>query len=221
VAIRAALVVENLLRREGLRRLLSRTSEFEIFELEPAEPNLLGAIGEIEPQVVVADAVASGWNEGGGVELAVEIAQRGSAGVVLLGGQDDGPADARALFDLGTRRRGYLLESSLRDGTGLVEAIKLVAVGGSAFEPMMVDAFIAQRRLEDSSPLARLTGRELEVLSEIAAGWGNAAIASSLGITKRAVERHISSIFRKCAVSTDDDRSPRVAVTLLYLDRQL
>lgn len=221
MAIRAALVVENLLRREGLRRILSKTSEFEVVELRPPWANLLGALAELEPQVVIADAVVPDGGDIGGVELAIEIARRGGAGVVLVGGEHASVGEARELFELGTDGRGYLLESRLRDGARLVESIRVVAEGGSAFDPWLVDALIAQRRLDTTSPLAHLTARELEVLSEIAAGRSNAAIADSFGVTKRAIERHISSIFRKCALSLDEHDAPRVAVTLLYLRAQL
>jgi DNA-binding NarL/FixJ family response regulator len=76
---------------------------------------------------------------------------------------------------------------------------------------------VVLRRLEDSSPFWELTPREREVLSEVAAGLSNAAIARSFGVSKRAVERHIAAIFRKSDLLVSDDESRRVAVTLLYL----
>jgi len=165
---------------------------------------------------VLADAVSSQSGRIGGVELAVEIAQRGAAGVILLG-EHPNVADARALLDLGVSGRGYLIENRLRDSAHVVDAIKQVARGGSAFDPAVVEQLAAQRRGEEASPVARLTAREREVLSVIAAGWSNAAIARSFAISKRAVERHIGSIFRKCDVSTAEDESRRVAVTLMFL----
>ena len=166
-------------------------------------------IDEAGAEVVVVDAAE-------GVELAVEIARRGAAGVILVG-EHANVADARALLELGVSGRGYLVESRLRGSAHVVEAIRLVAGGGTVFDPVVAEELVAQRRREDASPLSRLTRREREVLSEVAAGWSNAAIAGSLGISKRAVERHIASIFRKRGLSGAEDESRRVAVTLLYL----
>jgi DNA-binding NarL/FixJ family response regulator len=180
--------------------------------VSPHEPDLFGTVDGLRFEVVLADA--------GGVEPAVEIAQRGAAGVILVGEHAD-VADARALLDLGLSGRGYLVESRLRDGAQVVESIKHVARGGSAFDPALVEELAAQRRGEEASPLSRLTPREREVLSAIAAGWSNAAIARSFAISKRAVERHIASIFRKCHVSTAEDESRRVAVTLMFLRSSL
>jgi DNA-binding NarL/FixJ family response regulator len=220
VAIRTALVIENLLRREGLRSMLSLGPEFEVFEVRPREPDLLAALGEIEPEVVVADAVVSDPEQLGGVELAAEIAQRGGGAVILLGANDS-VAAAPELAELGMRGRGYLVENHLRHRSELVDAIRLVVGGRSAFDRSAVAELATRRTFEDLSPLSRLTLREREVLSEVASGLSNAAIADLLGITKRAVERHIASIFRKCALSRSSDEIPRVAVTLLYLRSHL
>ncbi|MEY2431890.1 MAG: hypothetical protein QOC92_1615, partial [Acidimicrobiaceae bacterium] len=68
-----------------------------------------------------------------------------------------------------------------------------------------------------SSPLTDLTAREHEVLAEIAQGKSNTAIAESLFLTKRAVEKHINSIFLKLNLSEAHDVSKRVKATLLFL----
>jgi DNA-binding NarL/FixJ family response regulator len=213
--VKTAVVVENLLRREGLRRLLARTSEFELVELAPSEPNLLVALDELRPDVVVADGVSSRPGRGA-VGLAVEIARRGAAGVILVG-EHANAADARAFLELGVGGRGYVVEGRLRDSAELLGAIRKVAGGGTAIDVVLAAELAVERRRQNASPLSWLTPREHEVLSEIAAGWSNAAIARSLSISKRAVERHIASIFRKCALPIDGDESRRVAVTLLYL----
>jgi DNA-binding NarL/FixJ family response regulator len=217
--VKTAVVVENLLRREGLRRLLARTSEFEIVELAPSEPDLLVALDELRPQVVVADSVSSRPGRGG-VGFAVEIGRRGTAGVVLVGEHADA-AEARALLELGVGGRGYVVEGRLRSSAELIGAIRKVARGGTAIDVVLAEELAAERRRQKASPLSWLTPREHEVLSEIAAGWSNAAIARSFAISKRAVERHIASIFRKCALSIDGGESRRVAVTLLYLRSNL
>jgi DNA-binding NarL/FixJ family response regulator len=81
-----------------------------------------------------------------------------------------------------------------------------------------VEVLVTSKARADRSKLAELTGRELEVLSEIAQGKSNAAIADSLVLTKRAVEKHINSIFLKLGLADADDVSKRVKATLLFLD---
>jgi DNA-binding NarL/FixJ family response regulator len=85
-----------------------------------------------------------------------------------------------------------------------------------------VDAKVVERLIEargraENSPLARLTPREQQILAEIAQGKSNAAVAESLRLTKRAVEKHINAIFMKLGLSDAADISRRVKATLLYL----
>jgi DNA-binding NarL/FixJ family response regulator len=148
--------------------------------------------------------------------FAVEIARRGTAGVILVG-EHANAADARALVGLGVGGRRYVVEGRLRNSAELIGAIRTVAGGGTAVDFVMAEELAAEHRRKKASPLSWLTPRKHEVLSEIAAGWSNAAIARSFAISKRAVERHIASIFRKCALPIDGDESCRVAVTLMYL----
>ena len=84
-------------------------------------------------------------------------------------------------------------------------------------DPRIVEVLIAARARADRSPLSQLTPRELELLSEIAAGKSNGAIAESLVLTKRAVEKHVNSIFSKLGLPEDQDVSRRVKATLIYL----
>ena len=96
-----------------------------------------------------------------------------------------------------------------------------MAAGGSAIDPKVVDVLVAARARAEASPLDELTPREREVLAEIAQGKSNAAIAESLVLTKRAVEKHINSIFLKLGLSERQDVSQRVKATLMFLaDRE-
>jgi DNA-binding NarL/FixJ family response regulator len=84
----------------------------------------------------------------------------------------------------------------------------------------VVDALVEARARGERSPLAELSERETEVLAEIAQGKSNSAIAESLFLTKRAVEKHINSIFLKLDLRDVDDVSRRVKATLMYLAEQ-
>ena len=136
--------------------------------------------------------------------------------------QYSNPSYALELLENGSERRGYLLEERVRDRAQLRAAIDAVAAGGSTMDPRIVDVLVEARLRLDASPLVALTPRELDVLAEIAQGKSNAAIAESLILTKRAVEKHINSIFFKLDLAFADDVSKRVKAALLFLaDREM
>jgi DNA-binding NarL/FixJ family response regulator len=95
--------------------------------------------------------------------------------------------------------------------------IHAVAAGGSVIDPKIVEVLVVAKARADQSPLAELTPREREVLAEIAQGKSNTAIAESLVLTKRAVEKHINSIFMKLGLSGEEDVAKRVKATLIFL----
>jgi DNA-binding NarL/FixJ family response regulator len=121
------------------------------------------------------------------------------------------------LFEEGSERRAYLLKESLKDQSELTRALKAVADGGSVVDPIVVEQLVEARRTQEDSRLDGLTRRELEILGMIAEGRSNAAIAESLVVTKRAVERHINSIFLKLDLREAEDVSRRVKAALMYL----
>jgi DNA-binding NarL/FixJ family response regulator len=136
---------------------------------------------------------------------------------VLVLSQHTEPAYALALLESGAEGRGYLLKERLHDRAQLVAAIEAVAGGGSVIDPAVVDVLVGARARAERSRLAELTPREREVLAEIAQGKNNAAIAESLVLTKRAVEKHINSIFLKLGLSEAEDVSKRVTAALAFL----
>jgi DNA-binding NarL/FixJ family response regulator len=137
-------------------------------------------------------------------------------GVVVLSNYAE-PAYALALLESGSEGRAYLLKERVHDRGQLVAAIEAVAAGGSVLDSKIVEPLVAAKLQRERSPLAELTGREREVLAEIAKGKSNAAIADALVLTKRAVEKHINSIFLKLNLSYSEDVSKRVTATLLFL----
>jgi DNA-binding NarL/FixJ family response regulator len=138
-------------------------------------------------------------------------------GVVVLS-QYDEPSYALALLEGGSARRGYLLKERVHDRAQLVSAIESVAEGGSFIDRTIVEVLVAANARVGRSPLSELTPREQEVLAELAQGKSNAAIADSLFLTKRAVEKHINSIFFKLNLSEAEDVSKRVKAALMFLD---
>ena len=137
-------------------------------------------------------------------------------GVVVVS-QYATPQFALALLEHGSDGRAYLLKERLSDRAQLVAALRAVADGGSVVDAKVVESLIAARARADASPVADLTPREREILSEIAQGKTNQAIAEQLFLTKRAVEKHINAIFLKLNLSYAEDVSKRVKATLLFL----
>ena len=127
------------------------------------------------------------------------------------------PLYALSLLDRGSDGRAYLLKERVHNRAELMAAIRAVAEGGSMIDPKIVEALVAARSRAERSPLNDLTARELEVLSEIAQGKSNTAIAGSLFLTKRAVEKHINSIFLKLGLADAEDVSKRVKAALMFL----
>ena len=157
-----------------------------------------------------------------GIRVASRLRETAPEVGVLVLSQYSNPGYALQLLENGSARRGYLLKERVRDRAQLRGAIHAVAGGGSTMDPKIVDVLVQARLHRDASPLVALTPRELDVLAEIAQGKSNAAIAESLVLTKRAVEKHINSIFQKLGVAFADDVSTRVKAALLFLaDREL
>ena len=208
---------DNLLVREGLTRLVSSAPDLEVVASCADYDELVAAVEREHLDVVLTDIrMPPTWTDEG-VRLANGLRESHPAvGVVVLSQYAD-PAYVVALFELGSDRRAYLLKERLRDRAALVSAIRSVAASGSAVDPKVVEVLVSARLRDANSPLSELTSREREVLAEIAAGKSNTAIAGSLFLTKRAVEKHINSIFLKFNLGTDADVSRRVKATLLFL----
>jgi DNA-binding NarL/FixJ family response regulator len=218
--IRVVVAADSYLIREFLTMILSSTPAVELAGVCSDGNELRKAIAASPPDVVITDIrmPPSGASEGIRVARALRDTHP-EIGVMVLG-QNAELASALGLFDAGTGRRGYLLKERIRGRQELIGAIEEVARGGSVIDPLVVDALIQARARAGHSRVARLTSRETEVLAEIAAGKSNAAIAESLVLTKRAVEKHVNSIFSKLDLPDSQDVSRRVKATLIFLDEQ-
>lgn len=152
-----------------------------------------------------------------GIRAANEFRHRfPSLGVVVLS-QYSEPSYALSFLEHGSQGRAYLLKERVSDIEQLAGAIKEVAAGGSVIDPQVVDALVAARSRAADSPLRLLTPRESEILAEMAKGKNNAAVATALVLSERAVEKHINSIFSKLGLSQEPDVHRRVKAVLLFL----
>ena len=217
VPIRVVLADDSLLVREGLERVLATLPDVEIVGSCSDLPSLLQAVETAEPDVVVTDIRMPPTSTDEGIRAAALLREsHPDTGVVVLS-QYSEPSYALALFESGSDRRAYLLKERVHDRAQLLAALEAVATGGSVVDPKVVDVLVAERARVEHSPIAELTPREREVLAQIAEGKSNSAIAESLVLTKRAVEKHINSIFSKLDLSDAEDASKRVKATLVFL----
>ena len=214
--IRVALADDSLIVREGIQQLAT-ASDVEIVASCGDLDTVIEAVEAERPDVVVTDIrmPPSGTDEG--IRLAAGLHESYPSIAVVVLSQYADPAYVLALLDSGSDRRAYLLKERVHDRMQLVSTIRTVAEGGSVIDPKVVEVLVAAKARAERSPLAELTPREHEVLAEIAQGKSNIAIAESLVLTKRAVEKHINSIFMKLSLSNEEDVSKRVKATLMFL----
>ena len=220
MAIRIVLGEDSFIVREGLMQVLAGAPGLTVEAGCEDADTLLRTIEEREPDVVVTDIRMPPSETDEGIRLAARLrSSHPDIGVVVLSQYAD-PAYVLALLESGSNGRAYLLKERIHDRAQLVAAIEAVASGQSVIDPKIVEVLVAAKARSDRSPLADLTPRELEVLAAIAEGKSNAAISETLVLTKRAVEKHINSIFLKLNLSHSqaaEEVSPRVKAALLFL----
>ena len=220
MAIRVVFADDSYLIREAVTKLLGSHAEIEVVATCDDLDSLLETIETEQPDVVLTDIRMPPDGRDEGIRAAEYLREKSpETGVVVLSNYAE-PEYAVNLFEKGSAGRAYLLKERVHDRAELVSAITSVAEGGSVIDPKIVEVLVAAKTRMGQSPLSSLTPREREVLGEIAQGKSNTAIAESLVLTKRAVEKHINSIFLKLDLSYADDVSRRVKAALLFLAEQ-
>ena len=213
MAIRVVLAEDNLLVREGVRRLLETRRDASIMVVATCGDldELLAAVDAAQPDVVVTDIRMPPTLTDEGLQVAARLRKsHPQIGVVLLS-QFDAPVYARALLEEGSAGRAYLLKERVSDPEQLVGAIREVARGGSVIDPKVVETLVValgELSPGDAAPPAEqhapmpglaepLTERELEVLRLVADGDSNQEIARKLVVSLATVKTHINHIFGK------------------------
>jgi DNA-binding NarL/FixJ family response regulator len=214
--IRVAVADDSFLMREAIRQVLARVPEVEVVGICDQGDQLLELVDREEPDVVITDVRMPPSGDDEGIRVAHRLRRsHPRTGVVVLSQYSDARYGL-GLLEHGAEGRAYLLKERVADPAELRAAIDIVARGGSLIDPEMVHALMTAAGRGDS-PLAQLTGRELEVLGQMAEGKSNAAIAKALVLSKRAVEKHVGAIFLRLGLSDEEVVSRRVTAVLLYL----
>jgi DNA-binding NarL/FixJ family response regulator len=215
--IRVAIADDSYLIRNALGEVLGQIERVELVATAEDGESLLEAVRSFDPDVAIIDIRMPPTGDDEGIRVATKLRQDHShVGVIVLSQHSDARY-AVALLEGGAEGRGYLLKERVHDREELASAIDIVAQGGTMIDPTVIEGLIAADRRRRDSLIDDLTPREHEVLAEMAQGKSNAAIAESLVLTKRAVEKHVGAIFQKLALEDDEVVSRRVSAVLLYL----
>ena len=212
--VRVVIGEDSVLLREGIVRLLEE-SGFDVVGQAGDGEDLLRKVGAHKPDVAVVDVRMPPTHTDEGLRAAQRIRAEHPATAVLVLSQYVEEAYALELLTESTERTGYLLKDRVADVDAFTDAVRRVANGGSALDPEVVSMLLGRRRRDD--PLAVLTPREREVLALMAEGRSNAAMADTLVVTERAVEKHVTGILAKLDLppATADHR--RVLAVLMFL----
>ena len=214
--MRIVIAEDLVLLRDGLQRLLAAHGH-EVVAAVGDGPALVAAVEEHRPDVAIVDVRLPPSQRDEGLRAALEARAKVPGTPVLVLSQYVEESYAAELLADGTGAVGYLLKDRVADPADFVASVARVADGGTAIDAEVVAQLLARRRADD--PLEELTPREREVLSLMAQGLSNAAIARELVVTEGAVEKHVSSIFMKLGLHTSMGGNLRVLAVLAWLRR--
>jgi DNA-binding NarL/FixJ family response regulator len=211
--LRVVIADDDALLREGIASLLEAAGHRVVGRARDAR-DLLLKVRSYSPDIAIVDVRMPPGNADDGLVAATEIRRTHPDVSVLVLSQHLEPAYMLELVGDDASGVGYLLKDRVRDVAEFVDAVERVAAGGTAFDPGVVNSLVAGRR---RSLLDDLTGRERDVLSLIAEGRSNRAIAKQLHLSSRAIERHAQAIFQKLRLPDSEDDNRRVLAVLALL----
>jgi DNA-binding NarL/FixJ family response regulator len=213
-SLRVVIAEDSGLLREGLARLLVDAG-MDVVARVGDGPGLLSAVEQQRPDVAVVDVRMPPGYRDEGLKAAIEIRRRIPSLPVLVLSQYVEERYGAELLESGAAGVGYLLKDRVADVPDFVAAVRDVASGGTVLDPEVVGQLLSRRRRDGR--LAALTPREREVLSLMAEGRSNHAIARALYVTEGAVEKHVRNIFGKLGLAQTDADHRRVLAVLTYL----
>jgi len=214
VRLRVVIADDSRLLREGIASFL-RGEGIEVVAESCGPEELLTAVEEHEPDVAIVDIRMPPTHTDEGVQAAKHIREQYPEVGVLVLSQYVETEYAMELIADNAEGVGYLLKDRVADVDDFTSAVRRVADGGSALDPAIVSRLVGRSRRDN--PIDTLTAREREVLTLMAEGMSNSAIAARLVVTDRAVEKHVTSIFGKLRLPADSDAHRRVLAVLAFL----
>jgi DNA-binding NarL/FixJ family response regulator len=211
--LRVIVADDEVLLREGVASVLDR-SGFEVVAQAGDASELMALVREHRPDLVIVDIRMPPNQSTEGLDVAGEIRNEfPEIGILLLSAHVEVEHAMELLT--GGGRSGYLLKRRVSHINELVDTLHRIARGGSVVDPALVQALVAERRVDD--PLAVLTRRERQVLALMAEGRSNAGIARQLWVTEGTVEKHVHSILGKLRLPESGDDHRRVMAVITFL----
>ncbi len=212
--MRIVVADDSALRTEGLARILSDDGH-EIVGLAHDDQTALATVAATAPDLIVLDVRMPPSFSDEGIRVARELRHTHLGTGVLLLSQHVHLGGALELFKHDQGGLGYLLKDRVIDIDGFLDAVRRVAEGGSVIDPLIVQALV--KRQDPAQPLDELTARELDVLTLMAEGMSNAAIAARLVVSIRTVETHVNNVFLKLDLPPTTREHRRVRAVVTYL----
>jgi DNA-binding NarL/FixJ family response regulator/class 3 adenylate cyclase len=213
-ALQAVIADDSALLREGLARLLAE-ADIEVVGQARTADELLLKVRSYHPDVAIVDIRMPPTQTDEGIRAAREIREKYQETGVLVLSQHVAHTYAVELLGESAEGLGYLLKDRVSDVEEFVAAVRRVADGGSALDPLVVAELVGRTRRDD--PVQRLSAREREVLELMAEGRSNQAIGQLLFISPRAVEKHVTNIFGKLGLPPAPEDHRRVLAVLTFL----
>jgi DNA-binding NarL/FixJ family response regulator len=212
--VRVVIADDSALMREGIAAYLRRAG-IEVTAQAASAEELLRAVEEHEPDVAIVDIRMPPSFSDEGLRAAHEIrARHPEMGIVILSQHVETGTAARLLAEH-PQRLGYLLKDRVGDIDDFAATLVHVAGGGSALDPEVVARLLASAR--DDERLSSLTAREREVLELLAEGRSNRAICEQLELSGRGVQKHVTAVFAKLGLGSDENDNRRILAVLEYL----
>jgi DNA-binding NarL/FixJ family response regulator len=210
--VRVVIADDAVLLREGAARLLEDAG-FEVVAQAGDADDLMRKVRAHKPDIAIIDVRMPPDNSDDGLRAALSIRQElPDVGILLLSQY----VEDRYIGELlagGTEGVGYLLKDRVGEVERFTEAVQRIGRGGSVLDPEVVAQMVGRRE----EPLSELTDRERDVLALMAEGYSNRAIAETIFVSERAVERHVTSIFSKLGLEATGQEHRRVLAVLRYL----
>lgn len=212
--MRIVMADDSLLLREGLERLMTESGHRVVAAVGDG-PSFVDAMQQHRPDIGIVDVRMPPSHSDEGMRAAVQVRESWPLAPILVLSQYVEVSYADELLSTGSGSVGYLLKDRVSDIDEFLEAVTRIAGGATVLDPQVVAQLMTIRRRDD--PVADLTPREREVLTLMAAGRSNAAIADEMVVTEGAIAKHIQRIFGKLGLQQDDSANRRVLAVLAYL----
>ncbi len=212
--MRIVIAEDSVLLRAGLTRILADAGE-EVVATVGAADELMTTVERHRPDLAIVDVRMPPTHTDDGLRAAIAIRARWPEVGILVLSQYVEERYATELLAGESRAIGYLLKDRIADVNEFLAAVRRIGDGGTALDPEVVAQLLARSRRQD--PLDRLTPREREVLGLMAEGRTNPAIARTLVVSDKAVEKHVSNIFMKLDLPPADDDHRRVLAVLQWV----